>query len=178
MSPPRPQFNYVTTKTSFSPSNVTFPRKPSLTYLFSLSSSFFYFEFGDFVSSTLCILLVLLWSVSSTRFHELWNYWRVGHLAGTQQIPMSPKLSLSRWAFFPQERVCRSCIKVSEGLSVTFRCAPALPLGVMLAKQADCLPKEETTPLSQSYGRAITFECTNVLHEISRYLHQFLCSGL
>lgn len=44
MSPQRLQFHYNFNKTSFPHSDVTFPMKPSLTYLLSLSPSFFYLD--------------------------------------------------------------------------------------------------------------------------------------
>lgn len=112
-----------------------------------------------------------------TRFHDLWNLLIEGSPAlrrgqGTQQSSTNtsePKTPLEYMGLFPQGRVWRTCMYQSfRGLSITFNCASALPLGVMLASRFVYQRSRQLRLASWPYGWSIRLECIIVLHRVNR----------
>lgn len=68
-----------------------------------------------------------------------------------------------------------------RGLSITFKCAPPLPLGVMLASRFAYQRSRQLCLACWPYGWSVRLECIIVLHRVNRQdlgICISLCAGV
>lgn len=123
------------------------------------------------------------------RFHDLWSLLIEGSPAlrrgqSSQQSSTNtnePETPLEYMDIFPPRESLENMYQSFRGLSTTFKCASALPLGVMLASRFAYQRSRQLRLASWPYGWSIRLERIIVLHRVNRQdlgICISLCAGV